>query len=419
MPRVPKPVTQDTVDIIYGSLGKLEVQLDADPLAFGPKRLNGKIALCRKMLSETEGIFLQVSQDLGWYRSEHRKLEAAYSLTEADMMANDPMTRAGHSIADRKALVKDQLSTECQKIDDLDQQAKMFEAVMVVVKAKRADLKDVQGRLRDQIKLCQEEIGLGSHWGSKPGEPSGFELEPGQGRAAASDGEEIDDIVGGIEGEIHLSREKGEWQDPPEFDPDEGSGKDEEGGEEDEGNDDEEEEESQDEDSEESEESEASEPVVEEVVEPEVTPEPEPEPELTSCPKVGYCSECGEPQYKTSSGLVCENGHGGAPTLDEPPAPEPEPEPEVSPEPDPEPEEGTVESAPSEDAEDEDEEEEEQEETPLEVPEIDDILQPTATEEDVDSFLDGFNPEDSEAKPDPKKKALEPDEIIDIDDLLS
>ena len=35
-------------------------------------------------------------------------------------------------------------------------------------KGSAEDLKDVQGRIRDQIKLCQEEIGLGGRWGSKP-----------------------------------------------------------------------------------------------------------------------------------------------------------------------------------------------------------------------------------------------------------
>ena len=39
---------------------------------------------------------------------------------------------------------------------------------MTVVKAKRDDLKDILGRIRDQLKLCQEEIGLGSRWGSAP-----------------------------------------------------------------------------------------------------------------------------------------------------------------------------------------------------------------------------------------------------------
>ena len=38
---------------------------------------------------------------------------------------------------------------------------------MTVIKAKRTDLKDLQGRLRDQLKLCQEQIALGQRWGSK------------------------------------------------------------------------------------------------------------------------------------------------------------------------------------------------------------------------------------------------------------
>lgn len=32
---------------------------------------------------------------------------------------------------------------------------------------------------------------------------------------------------------------------------------------------------------------------------------------------LGYCAECHEPQYKSPAGPVCENGHGGAGTLEE------------------------------------------------------------------------------------------------------
>jgi hypothetical protein len=37
-----------------------------------------------------------------------------------------------------------------------------------VIKSKRADLRDIQQRIRDQMKLCYEEIGIGGRWGSKP-----------------------------------------------------------------------------------------------------------------------------------------------------------------------------------------------------------------------------------------------------------
>ena len=53
-------------------------------------------------------------------------------------------------------------------LSQMSQTQSDLEAVLTVIKAKRADLKDVQGRLRDQIKLCHEEIGLGARWGSKP-----------------------------------------------------------------------------------------------------------------------------------------------------------------------------------------------------------------------------------------------------------
>ena len=33
------------------------------------------------------------------------------------------------------------------------------------------------------------------------------------------------------------------------------------------------------------------------------------------------CSECNEPQFQTPSGLTCENGHGGADSVDEPVTP--------------------------------------------------------------------------------------------------
>jgi len=42
-------------------------------------------------------------------------------------------------------------------------------------------------------------------------------------------------------------------------------------------------------------------------------------PPLDSFPLLGYCADCHEPQYDCPSGSVCENGHGGAATLDEVP----------------------------------------------------------------------------------------------------
>ena len=60
------------LDAIYGELAAMQVDLDADPLELGPKRLNEKIAHGRAMLSKCERIFLSISQDLHRYKRQHR-----------------------------------------------------------------------------------------------------------------------------------------------------------------------------------------------------------------------------------------------------------------------------------------------------------------------------------------------------------
>jgi hypothetical protein len=54
---------------------------------------------------------------------------------------------------------------EAEEIDRLTANVEDLEAVLTVVRTKRADLKDIQGRLKDQLKVCQEEISLGGRWG--------------------------------------------------------------------------------------------------------------------------------------------------------------------------------------------------------------------------------------------------------------
>jgi hypothetical protein len=67
------------------------------------------------------------------------------------------------------------LKGEVEEVSHLQSVLDDLETLVTVIKAKRSDLRDVQGRLRDQIRLCQEEIGLGSHWGSKP--PPGVQID--------------------------------------------------------------------------------------------------------------------------------------------------------------------------------------------------------------------------------------------------
>lgn len=211
-------VDEDRIRSIYDDLADMEVSLDRDPLIYGPKRLNEKTAEVRHFLTLTERIFLSVSQDLALFKRQLRLAQADFKIAEQDLLANDPNVRAGRSVKDREALAAMKLRDEVDLLTELESAINDLEACLTVVKAKRTDLKDVQRALRDQIKLCQEEIGLGNNWGSKlpPGKAS-----PIDETRVGSTGKVVDtinDLIGGIEGDLELARSNGEWADPEEMD---------------------------------------------------------------------------------------------------------------------------------------------------------------------------------------------------------
>ena len=183
------------VEQLYDQMHKMEVMLDDDPLQFGPKRLNNKIAELRNMLTELERIFNRSSKKLGEIKRQFRLVETKITITKADLFANDPEVRAGRNVADREAtasvkmakLISEKMRLQCDiaEIDDL----------MTVVKAKRSDLRDTQSRLRDQIKLCHDEISLGSRWGDK--KPT-IQLTP-QIVSQSNDKADLDDILDHLE----------------------------------------------------------------------------------------------------------------------------------------------------------------------------------------------------------------------------
>jgi hypothetical protein len=163
------PIVDETyAQRIFAALSEMEVSLDADPISHGPKRMNSKIAVCRNHLDRCQQIFLQTSNDLHVLNRALRVAKVEFDLRMQDMLTNDPETRAGRSVRDREAIATMKLRDERESMATIESSISDLDAVMVVVKAKRDDLKDTLGRIRDQLKLCQEEIGLGSRWGSAP-----------------------------------------------------------------------------------------------------------------------------------------------------------------------------------------------------------------------------------------------------------
>ena len=188
-----QPLEEAYLTGVFEELAKLEIELDSDPLAFGPKRLNQKVALARKMTTDCERMFLDAAQLHSSYKRAQRRADLTLDMSMKYLLANDPEVRAGRAVSEREAIASGKLKTEVHAVAAAKQAIEDLETVISVIKAKRADLRDIQGRLRDQMRLCQEEIGLGNRWGSKS--PRGIELQPGQGFVTSDQTTAIEDII--------------------------------------------------------------------------------------------------------------------------------------------------------------------------------------------------------------------------------
>jgi hypothetical protein len=161
-------VSQALIDMIFEKLATMTVELYENPLEFGPKPLANKIVDARCHLDDTEEIFLNVSHWIQKYKAAHRAADVCLTLGKKHLMANDPETRAGRNLTMQDAIASMKLKDEVAEVAEMAAVLDDLTAVLIVIKAKRADLKDTQTRIRDLQKLCGELIGLGGRWGSRP-----------------------------------------------------------------------------------------------------------------------------------------------------------------------------------------------------------------------------------------------------------
>ena len=248
-------INQSFIDEAFSILTSMDLDLDENPLEQGPKRLNKKVAEARRMLSDTESLYLRVSSFLQKYRAAHRTAEVMLDLDKKHLFANDPETRAGRNYATQDSIASHKLRDKVVETANLKNIIEDLEALLTAIKSKRADLKDIQSRLRDQIKLCQEEIGLGGKWGAKKLPEVDLDKAPDVNRKTLRD-------LQNMFAEVRVSGESfGEM----------------------------------------------------------VSIEEPSSPDAIQETKNTTCSVCGKPQFTTPSGIVCENGHGGAPSSEEEP----------------------------------------------------------------------------------------------------
>ena len=162
-----QPVTPEYIEEVFTSLEAMTVDLDDDPLEYGPRRLAHKVSETRTHLSRCEQLSLHISRLMQQYKRGHRAGQLEFDLKLQHMLANDPEVRAGRNVADRNAIATVKLNEQREAMSHMEVVIQDLEVLMTSLKSKRADLRDVQGRLRDQMRLCQEEVGIGGKWGSR------------------------------------------------------------------------------------------------------------------------------------------------------------------------------------------------------------------------------------------------------------
>ena len=188
----------------YDVLGGMHVKLDPNPIEYGPKRFNNKIAETRALLTRLEQIFLQLSEDLHWFRRDVLRKKTTYELDKRNLLVKNMNVRAGRSQTERDTLADVELSEQLEELGLLEVTIQDLEMLMIVIKAKRTDLKDIQGRMRDQLKLIEHDISMNARWGhSLPPDP----LNP-------TAGDDIDEILSNVDKEGGFSNE-GDYEPPP------------------------------------------------------------------------------------------------------------------------------------------------------------------------------------------------------------
>lgn len=160
----------DYIQDIYQRLSELQVLLDADPLQYGPKRLNGKIQQARDALTKVDSISLDLSNKIQTAKRAVLSAETLYEVDRVQLLAHDDDVKLGRSGAEREALVSVKLKDQLSTLNLLRQELDEYQNLMVAVKAKRTDLKDVRSAIREQVTMVHDEIKhLSVKWGNQDG----------------------------------------------------------------------------------------------------------------------------------------------------------------------------------------------------------------------------------------------------------
>ncbi len=256
------------VEEIYKEMEALTITLDRDPAARGPKYLQDLISKTRGFLNMTSHFLQETIRERHASEMDLASLEADFEVQSDELLANDRRVSGLPNIDDRKAMINVLLSSDRRAIQALKREIKNLGHVEKAIRLRHKELEGTMSAIRLQRSLVETELHTGSFYGDEGEAIRGWGRKGAQPRP-----DELDDIE-------DLNQL---WEDQLEMGP-------------------------------------SPKPAAQQSVAEPASYDPIP----NDPPR--YCAECGEPQALTPSGPVCQNGHGGAESLAEPPVkPTPEP----------------------------------------------------------------------------------------------
>lgn len=290
---------QARIEAVLNRLPELVIELDPDPTARGPAYLQDIIYRTRNMLNET-GIYVQ--EVLRWksgLESELEALEVAFQVDSDELLTEDQRVTRLPAVQDRQAMINVILRDQRKAILELKKKVNDAGHVEKAVRHRHRELEHTMSAIRLQRSLIETERKTGSFYGDESETSRG---EGTWGRKPPKD-EDIDEdemgrLMEQIEEEASENGDEAEDEnDETDDEAEDGTDKTNETDEAEDGTD------GEDDDS---------------LGNLGLSLEDFDEDVSLDNGVLLYCSVCGEPQTETDGGLVCKNGHGGAPSVEAP-----------------------------------------------------------------------------------------------------
>lgn len=160
-------VDESWIDDGYQRIQTCAVELDPNPLDFGPGRLIDKIYQIRKFQNTVELMYVQATQDYGRVQQDRLRLEGLYNIERDNLLTTDLTVRSGRSQSDRQAMVNMKLRPLLETIERCKQNEFKLKTFLTVVDSKRSSLNSTNSQINAQMKLLSQEISLGREWKSE------------------------------------------------------------------------------------------------------------------------------------------------------------------------------------------------------------------------------------------------------------